>query len=122
MYKSDIPNRLAEIKRLSTLAAGIAPARKGEPPTLTDKDLEMIEELLNRLTALAKEVVEWVAQPEALLADGPLQSCEKEVLEALSNLGCSRQNAEAALRKAKAALGNNAGFEPLFRRALEFVR
>jgi len=120
MYKSDIPVRLAEIKRLSTLAAGLAPARKGEPPPLTDKDLEMIAELLGRLTVVAKEVVDWVSQPEP--AAGPLRSEEKDVMGALTNLGCSRQNAESALLKAKATLGDNAGFEPLFRRALEFVR
>ena len=43
----------------------------------------------------------------------------------LLNLGCGRPQAEAAVRKAKAAGGAPSGpaeFEPLFRRALELVR
>jgi holliday junction DNA helicase RuvA len=43
------------------------------------------------------------------------------VLSALLNLGCARPQAEAAVRKAKAA-GAPSDFEPLFRRALELVR
>ena len=46
---------------------------------------------------------------------------DQDVLSALLNLGCARPQAEAAVRKAKAALGG-ADFEPLFRRALELVR
>jgi hypothetical protein len=43
------------------------------------------------------------------------------VLSALLNLGSARPNAEAAVRKAKAA-GAPQQFEPLFRRSLEFLR
>jgi Holliday junction DNA helicase RuvA len=43
------------------------------------------------------------------------------VLAELLSLGCGRPEAEAALRKAKAA-GPPAEFKPLFRRALELVR
>lgn len=50
-----------------------------------------------------------------------LSAVDQDVLSALSNLGCARPQAEAAVRKAKAALGA-ADFEPLFRRALELVR
>jgi len=50
-----------------------------------------------------------------------LSSVEQDVLSALANLGCGRPQAEAAVRKAKAA-GAPAEFEPLFRRALELVR
>jgi Holliday junction DNA helicase RuvA len=46
---------------------------------------------------------------------------DQDVLSALLNLGCARPQAEAAVRKAKAA-GAAAEFEPLFRRALELVR
>jgi Holliday junction DNA helicase RuvA len=52
---------------------------------------------------------------------GALSAIDQDVLSALLNLGCARQNAEAAVRKAKAA-GGPAEFEPLFRRALELVR
>ena len=52
---------------------------------------------------------------------GTLSAIDEDVLSALCNLGCARQNAEAAVRKAKAA-GGSAEFEPLFRRALELVR
>ena len=50
-----------------------------------------------------------------------LSAVDQDVLSALLNLGCARPQAEAAVRKAKAALGA-ADFEPLFRRALESVR
>lgn len=46
---------------------------------------------------------------------------EQDVLSALINLGCTRANADAAVRKAKAA-GAADEFEPLFRKALELVR
>jgi len=52
---------------------------------------------------------------------GALSDIDQDVLSALLNLGCARQNAEAAVRKAKAA-GGPGDFEPLFRRALELVR
>jgi Holliday junction resolvasome RuvABC DNA-binding subunit len=50
-----------------------------------------------------------------------LNALEEDVLSALVNLGCARQAAEAAVRKAKAA-GVAAEFEPMFRRSLELVR
>jgi len=50
-----------------------------------------------------------------------LLEVDQDVLSALLNLGCGRPQAEAAVRKAKAA-GVAAEFEPLFRRALELVR
>jgi Holliday junction DNA helicase RuvA len=50
-----------------------------------------------------------------------LTAVDQDVLSALLNLGCARPQAEAAVRKAKAAAGP-ADFEPLFRRALELVR
>lgn len=54
-------------------------------------------------------------------AAGALSPVEQDVLSALLNLGCGRPQAEAAVRKAKAAAGDS-DFEPLFRRALELVR
>jgi Holliday junction DNA helicase RuvA len=45
---------------------------------------------------------------------------DPDVLSALLNLGCARPAAETAVRKAK--LEGAAGFEPLFRRALELLR
>jgi holliday junction DNA helicase RuvA len=50
-----------------------------------------------------------------------LSAVEHDVLSALLNLGCQRAAAEVAVRKARAA-GAGAGFEPLFRKALELVR
>jgi Holliday junction DNA helicase RuvA len=50
-----------------------------------------------------------------------LSEIELDVLSALINLGCQRGAAEIAIKKAAAA-GAGAAFEPLFRRALEFVR
>lgn len=54
-------------------------------------------------------------------APAALSAADQDVLSALLNLGCGRSQAEAAVRKAKAA-GAPAEFEPLFRRALELVR
>jgi Holliday junction DNA helicase RuvA len=73
----------------------------------------MVLELRDKLPAAAGE--EATAPREALSA------IDQDVLSALLNLGCGRPQAEAAVRKAKAA-GGDAAFEPLFRRALELVR
>jgi Holliday junction DNA helicase RuvA len=51
----------------------------------------------------------------------PLSDIEQDVLSALLNLGCQRSASEGAIRKAAAA-GAGPEFEPLFRKALEFVR
>ena len=54
-------------------------------------------------------------------AEPALSEIEQDVLSALLNLGCQRGAAEAAVRKAKST-DAGAGFEPLFRKALELVR
>src|SRR5437879_5266592 len=123
MYGSEIASKLAEIKRLSTLAAAIAPPRnKSDRPDLSQKELEMIEDLLNRLKALASEVVDGIAtqmkDAEEFKKMGGLGPVAQDVLSALLNLGCSRPQAEAAVRKARDG-GTAIEFEPLFRRALE---
>jgi Holliday junction DNA helicase RuvA len=51
----------------------------------------------------------------------PLGHVDEDVLSALINLGCAKPAAEAAVRKARAA-GVPDQFEPLFRKAMEFVR
>ena len=61
------------------------------------------------------------AAPKQVQQTAPLSDLEQDVLSALMNLGCQRAQAEVAVRKAKAA-GAPADFEPLFRRAMEFVR
>ncbi len=61
------------------------------------------------------------APAEAAAGAAMLSDLEQDVLSALMNLGCTRAAAETAVRKAKAA-GAPAEFEPLFRRAMEFVR
>jgi len=73
----------------------------------------MVLELRDKLPAMAGEEP---ATPAAALS-----AIDQDVLSALLNLGCGRPQAEAAVRKAKAA-GTSADFEPLFRRALELVR
>lgn len=72
----------------------------------------MVLELRDKLPAAGGE------EPAALPA---LSAVDQDVLSALLNLGCARPQAEAAVRKAKAA-GTAYEFEPLFRRALELVR
>ena len=74
----------------------------------------MVLELRDKLPAPAGEEVQSAAAPV-------LSPVDQDVLSALLNLGCGRPQAEAAVRKAKAA-GAGADFEPLFRRALELVR
>src|SRR5580700_432897 len=72
----------------------------------------MVLELRDKLPAPAG--AEGVVQPT-------LSRLDEDVLSALSNLGCSRPAAEAAVRKARAG-GAPDDFEPLFRKALELVR
>jgi len=73
----------------------------------------MVLELRDKMPAVSGEL------PEAPAS--ALSAVDQDVLSALLNLGCARPQAEAAVRQAKAA-GAPAGFEPLFRRALELVR
>ncbi|HUA60734.1 MAG TPA: Holliday junction branch migration protein RuvA [Verrucomicrobiae bacterium] len=112
------------VKVLSGLAASdlITSIRRGEVerlvriPGVGKKTAErMVLELRDKLPAVSGEDAAPAAAPEAL------SLVEQDVLSALLNLGCARPQAEAAVRKAKAAAGAP-DFEPLFRRALELVR
>ncbi len=108
---------------LSGLAATdlIHAIRRGEVdrlvriPGIGKKTAErLVLELRDKLPAVTGE------EPPAPAA-AALSPVDQDVLSALLNLGCARPQAEAAVRKAKAA-GAPADFEPLFRRALELVR
>lgn len=122
---SGIGPKLA-ITILSGLAAAdlIHAIRRGEVerlvriPGIGKKTAErLVLELRDKLAAAAGE------EPEPAAA--VLSAIDQDVLSALLNLGCARPQAEAAVRKAKAAAGASGGapeFEPLFRRALELVR
>lgn len=110
------------VKILSGVVAAdlILAIRRGEVerlvriPGVGKKTAErMVLELRDKLPAVTGE------EPEA--AAVMLSAIEQDVLSALLNLGCARPQAEAAVRKAKAA-GAPVEFEPLFRRALELVR
>jgi hypothetical protein len=108
-----LPAQLAEIKRLASLAAGIAPARKSTQPNLTEKrggNGSRVDGTFD----LANKVVEWVSQPPEITG---FTALDQDVLVAL----LTRPQAEAAVRRAKAKIGDR-DFEPLFRQALEFVR
>jgi len=59
--------------------------------------------------------------PTATPAGPAFTPVDEDVLSALTNLGCPKPAAEAAIRKARAA-GIGDSFEPLFRKALELVR
>ena len=111
------------VKILSGLSAPdlILFIRRGEVerlvkiPGIGKKTAErMVLELRDKLPAPAGEEP---AKPPA----EALSPVDQDVLSALLNLGCARPQAEAAVRKAKAA-GGSLEFEPLFRRSLEFVR
>jgi Holliday junction DNA helicase RuvA len=119
---SGIGPKLA-ITILSGLAAGdlIRSIRRNEVerlvriPGIGKKTAErMVLELRDKLPAPADEEPQSPAAPA-------LSPVDQDVLSALMNLGCGRPQAEAAVRKAKAA-GAGGDFEPLFRRALELVR
>jgi Holliday junction DNA helicase RuvA len=115
------------VKILSGLAAPdlINFIRRGEVerlvriPGVGKKTAErMVLELRDKLPAVTGE------EP-GTPAEAALSPVDQDVLSALLNLGCGRPQAEAAVRKAKAAGGVPSGsleFEPLFRRALELVR
>jgi len=114
------------IKILSGLAAVdlINSIRRGEVdrlvriPGIGKKTAErMVLELRDKLPAVVGD------EPQAPAA-AALSPIDQDVLSALLNLGCARPQAEAAVRKAKAAAapGESSDFEPLFRRALELVR
>lgn len=111
------------VKILSGLSASnlILHIRRGEVdrlvkiPGVGKKTAErMVLELREKMPAPAGE------EPETPAAE-TLSPIDQDVLSALLNLGCARPQAEAAVRKAKAA-GIAPDFEPLFRRALELVR
>ena len=111
------------VKILSGLAAAdlVTFIRRGELdrlvriPGVGKKTAErMILELRDKLPA----VTGGEAESPTTAALSPV---DQDVLSALLNLGCARPQAEAAVRKAKAA-GGLTEFEPLFRRALELVR
>ena len=75
----------------------------------------MVLELRDKLPAATGD------EPAVPAAD-TFSPIDQDVLSALLNLGCARPQAEAAVRKAKAADRASNEFEPLFRRALELVR
>ncbi len=77
----------------------------------------MVLELRDKLEGIAAGMP---ATPEERTASA-MTDVERDVLSALTNLGCNRPSAEAAIRKAKAG-GTAQEFEPLFRRSLELVR
>lgn len=114
------------VKILSGLAAPelINSIRRGEVerlvriPGVGKKTAErMVLELRDKLAAGGA----FGPGEEAGTAATALSPVDQDVLSALLNLGCGRPQAEAAVRRAKAA-GAAAEFEPLFRRALELVR
>ena len=82
----------------------------------------MVLELRDKMPAPSGD--EPSASPAA--PSGALTIIEQDVFSALLNLGCTRPAAEAAVRKTRAGAAGGptdpAEFEPLFRRALEFVR
>ena len=75
----------------------------------------MVLELRDKLDALGVHATVAGGAPAVL---DPL---EGDVISALENLGLQRQAAEAALKKAKAAV-KDGDFEALFRKSLEFSR
>jgi Holliday junction DNA helicase RuvA len=103
----------------------VSAIRSGNLPVLTrvpgigKKTAErLVVELRDKLDSLG---VKGVAATATAAAATALSAVDEDVLSALTNLGCPKPAAEAAIRKARAA-GVAAEFEPLFRKALELVR
>ncbi|MCC6262671.1 MAG: Holliday junction branch migration protein RuvA [Bryobacterales bacterium] len=101
---------------IAAIGAGDA-ARLVRIPGVGKKTAERIVlELKDKLQGF-----EAVAPAGAAAPRTNLSPVDEDVLSALVNLGCARPAAEAALLKAK-GLVEGAGFEALFRKALELVR
>jgi Holliday junction DNA helicase RuvA len=109
---------------LSGLPAGdlIRAIRGGEVdklvriPGIGKKTAErMVLELRDKLAAPSSE------GPAAEHAPA-LSDVERDVLSALTNLGCAKPAAEAALKKVRATRPELTAFEVMFRTALEMVR
>jgi Holliday junction DNA helicase RuvA len=111
------------VKILSGLAAGdlIAHIRRSEVEKLV-RIPGVGKKTAERMVLELKDKLPPVSGAEPAQAQPSLDAIDQDVLSALLNLGCARPAAEAAVRKAKAAAGADAAFEPLFRRALELVR
>jgi Holliday junction DNA helicase RuvA len=111
------------VKILSGLAAPdlIAHIRRGEVERLV-RIPGVGKKTAERMVLELKEKLPAPAGPEPSHVAPSLDAIDQDVLSALLNLGCAHPAAEAAVRKAKAAAGPDASFEPLFRRALELVR
>jgi Holliday junction DNA helicase RuvA len=111
------------VKILSGLAAPdlILSIRRGEVEKLV-KLPGIGMKTAERMVLVLRDTVPAVTgeEPAAPAAEA-LSPVDQDVLSALLNLGCARPQAEAAVRKAKAA-GGALEFEPLFRKALELVR
>jgi Holliday junction DNA helicase RuvA len=88
----------------------------------------MVLELRDKLDGilLAEKAAAQAAASAPAAPGGALDPMEQDVVSALVNLGAQRTQAEAALRKAKAAGGSSSSpapsFELLFRRAMENLR
>ena len=114
------------IKVLSGLAAGdlVSAIRGGDVaqlvriPGVGKKTAErMVLELKDKLDNIGSPSGAGTAGKPAVV----FSAVEQDVLSALVNLGCNRQAAEAAVKRAKTELASD-DFEPLFRRALELAR
>jgi Holliday junction DNA helicase RuvA len=77
----------------------------------------MVLELKDKVEGLGNAAAAGVS----LRAEPAMSEIEQDVLSALLNLGCQRAAAEAAVKKARSA-DPTAGFEPLFRKAINLVR
>lgn len=110
------------VKVLSGLAAAdlITAIRKGEVERLV-RIPGVGKKTAERIVLELRDKLPTVAGGEPTTPTPALTAIDQDVLSALLNLGCARPQAEAAVRKAKAA-GAATEFEPLFRKALELVR
>ena len=115
------------IKILSGLATAdlVSAIRNGEVAQLV-RIPGVGKKTAERIVLELKEKLEGFGTPDtagaAVKPPAPtLTAVEQDVLSALTNLGCNRAAADAAVRKAKTETPG-LEFEPLFRKALELVR
>ena len=103
------------------LFAPPAPAQKLTAPPDARQAVDRVFSRFNRTSGPGCAVAASLDGTTALSAAYGMADLEHDVLSALINLGCQRNAAEVAVRKAQAC-GTPAAFEPLFRKALELVR
>lgn len=125
MTTIEISSKLAEVKKLAGMAAGLVPIRKSAS-SLTHKDAGLLKDLVSRQLQALQSVLE--ALDNRLEDLSPIDTSavrfspnEQDVIDGLVGLKVARSRAEEAVYKASATLGKHVPFDPLFREAMRIL-